>query len=84
MLSKYQPLVDYVAAQTENALTLTFAQIEAIIGGSLSEAMQNDGGMWKRPHHPYVQAWEAAGWTATFDRRNRCVRFARDTEEGMG
>ncbi len=79
MLSKYQPLVDHLIAQVDAAETaLTFDQIEAILGVPLPEAMRNDGGMWLRPHHAYVRAWEAAGWTAALDRRNRCVRFTRD------
>jgi len=81
MATKYQRLVDHVVAQTEKALTLSFAQIEAIIGMPLPDAMQNDIGQWRRPHHAYVRAWEAAGWSAALDRRNQCVRFTRDAEE---
>ncbi|HEY7908992.1 MAG TPA: hypothetical protein VIC60_08950 [Thermomicrobiales bacterium] len=34
-VSRYQPLVDFLAAYPEPAVTLTFAAIEAIIGGPL-------------------------------------------------
>ncbi len=83
MPTKYQPLVDYVAAQTEKALTLTFAQIEAMVGSPLSETMQVDASQWNSARLAYVRAWEATGWRARLDRRNRRVHFTRD-EVGDG
>ncbi len=81
MAMKYQPLVEYVAAQTEQALTLTFAEIEGILGRPLSVSAQVSQSVWRGAAYRYVFAWQAAGWTATLDRRNRCVHFAR-TEGG--
>jgi len=83
MLSKYQPLVDHVIAQTDAAeIALTFDQIEAVIGDTLPVAMRIETGLWNGAHHAYVRAWQAAGWVATLDRRNRRVVFARDAEGG--
>ncbi len=80
MPTKYQPLVDHVAAQTEGALTLTLAQIEAIIGSPLSETMQVDAWQWNNTEFALVWRLAAFGWRAHLDRRNRCVHFTRDTE----
>ena len=36
---KYQPLVDYLAAQSAVAVTLTFVEIEELIGAPLPQAV---------------------------------------------
>ncbi len=83
MATKYQPLVEYVAAQTEQALTLSFAQIEAMVGSPLSETMQVDASQWNSARLAYVWRLKALGWHARLDRRNQCVHFIRD-EVGDG
>lgn len=81
MLSKYQPLVDYLLARPDaDEIVLGFREIEMIVGVSLPEAMQIEQGLWKRPHLSYVQRWEAGGWNAALDRRNQCVHFTRTKE----
>ncbi len=83
MPSKYQPLVDHVIAQAGAAeIALTFDQIEAVIGDTLPVAMRIETAMWNGAHLAYVRAWQAAGWVATLDRRNRRVVFAHDAEGG--
>jgi len=83
MTSKYQPLADYLIAHPDvGAIVLTFGAIEAIIGVPLPKTMQVDTSAWNSAHHVYVRAWEAAGWVATLDLRNRQVVFTRDAEEG--
>lgn len=82
MISKYQPIVDYLAVQTEQAVTLTFEEIEAILGGPLTEALRRDATMWSGAHYAYVRAWEKAGWSAALDRQNGCVHFIRDAQPG--
>jgi len=81
MPSKYQPLVDHLIARTDAAeIVLTFDQVEAVIRDTLPVAMRIETGLWNGAHLAYVRAWQAAGWVATLDRRNRCVVFARDAE----
>ncbi len=82
MATKYQPLVDHVVARSEGAVTLSFAEIEAIVGSPLPESMQTDAWLWRGPEYAYVWRLEARGWRARLDRRNRCVHFTRDTVEG--
>ncbi len=82
MPTKYQPLVEYLAAQTEKALTLSFTEIEAIVGVPLPETMRVGYELWKSAEHALVWRLEARGWRAQLDRRNQCVYFTRDAEEG--
>ena len=81
MLSKYQPLADYLTARKDaSQLVLAFSAIEAIIGVPLPKTMQVDTSAWNSAHHVYVRAWQVAGWVATLDWRNRRVVFTH--EEG--
>ncbi len=80
MATKYQPLVDYIAAQTEDAVTLSFPEIEALVGAPLPETMQVDTWQWTNREVPYVWRLGDLGWRAHLDRRNRRVVFTRDAE----
>jgi len=78
MPTKYQPLVDHVAAQAEATVTLSFAEIEAIVGSPLPTTMQVDSWAWKSGGHAIQWRLNTHGWNARLDRRNRCVIFTRD------
>lgn len=65
---KYAPLRDYLAGQppTIDALTLTFAQIEALIGGPLPVTAQTRQ-FWVNRRRAWdassqARAWHDAGW----------------------
>jgi len=75
--TKYQPLIDFLAAQT-NDVTLSFTEIETIIGAPLPLTATNDSGLWHSPKHLQVRRWQEMGWHARFDRRNTCVHFTRE------
>ncbi len=79
--SRYQPLVDYLAALTEREAMLTDAEVEAIIGAPLPTSAYTGSGYWTDARLSHVQRWHAMGWRARRDRRNTCVYFARDAEE---
>ncbi len=81
MPSKYQPLVNYIAAQTEDTVTLSFAEIETIVGSPLSETMQVDTWQWNNIAFALVWRLEALGWRATLDRRTHGVHFTRAIQE---
>jgi len=82
MTTKYQPLIDHVADQTEEAVTLSFTEIEAILGSPLPESMRVDTSLWNGAEAALVWRLEAQGWRARLDRRNQCVHFTREDEEG--
>ncbi len=81
MTTKYQPLIDHVADQTEEAVTLSFTEIEAIIGNPLPETMQVDASLWKSAKYALVWRLNARGWRAQLDRLDRCVLFTRNADE---
>ncbi len=76
--TKYQPLIDYLAAQTARAVTLSFAQIEALIGAPLSVSASGMPTAWHRATQMHVRRWREMGWRARYDRRNQCVHFTRE------
>jgi len=79
--TKYQPLLDFLAMQSDRDVTLSFSEIERIIGAPLSVSALTDAAVWHATTQPHVRRWRAMGWQARYDRRNRCVHFARDAEE---
>ncbi len=77
----YQPLIEYLAKQDEREVTLTFTEIEAIIGRPLALAALNMPQSWHAPTNLHVRRWQAIGWRARFDRRNQCVHFTHGLQE---
>ncbi len=78
--SRYQPLVDHLAASTEAEMIVTFAAIKRLIGGTLPETALRTAAWWTNPAHRHVRLWRAVGWRAHVDWRNSRVRFTRDAE----
>ncbi len=78
--TKYQPLIEHLAAQTEREVTLSFAEIEAIIGAQLSVSALVRPMIWHSMTEEQVRRWRELGWCARFDGRNQCVHFTRDAE----
>lgn len=80
-MTDYDALRDYLAAQTTTELTLTFEQIEGIIGDDLPRAAQR-ASWWdslrspdeKRPQR---EACLAAGFVATRAASGNAVKFKR-------
>ncbi len=79
---KYEPLRRYLAAQVGETVTLTFAEIEGLIGASLPASAEQrswwvnrtDGGF------PQMRAWQSAGWRVSTVRLRsvaRSVTFVR-------
>ena len=72
MAYHYQPLADYLAGlPPETAeVTLTFPEIEAIVGEPLPRASRLSA-WWSPDYGPHAQRWRATGW--------RIARLARRT-----
>lgn len=83
-VSRYQPLADYLASRSENELSLTFAQIETIIGGALPTSAQVVSTYWTDVPPGMGRLWCAVGWKARLNRRNQSVQFSLDSEDGLG
>jgi hypothetical protein len=73
----YLPLVAFIAAQHEDSLTLTFADIEAIIGAPLSTSAQVSLSFWASPQQRFVRDLTAIGWQAHLLIHAYAVEFRR-------
>jgi hypothetical protein len=75
--SRYTPLVAYIASQEGAFLTLTFAEIEAIIGAPLSVSAQVIQSLWSSPRQRLVRDLAAIGWRARLVVPAHAVEFRR-------
>jgi hypothetical protein len=82
--SRYAALAEWLAAQPAARVTLSFTEVEAIVGVRLPPAARRERPWWtsQSQRHQYVQTWRAAGWEVhTFDRWGRTVTFTRSARE---
>ena len=66
-MAKYDPLRDYLLKYKGNELTLTFKQIEGVIGSDLPPSAYYLRQWWQNswsPKRRHIQAvaWDEAGW----------------------
>jgi hypothetical protein len=62
--SKYHPLFIYLRERGQDEITLTFAQIEKVLGEALPEGARIERGWWsnRRRASPQAEAWLSAGY----------------------
>ena len=64
--SKYQPLADHLAAQPGDEVTLSFAEIMAILGAALpASAYVRAWWTGRSPNSVRTQGWRQVGWEVT-------------------
>ncbi len=82
MPSKYDPLVRYLAAQSSDRVTLTLAEIEAVIGARLPAGARQRQWWQGTPSLNAVRLpVRAVGWRIVLDQfwgRTPVVTFVRD------
>jgi hypothetical protein len=81
----YGRLGAYLRARPEPEITLTLAEIEALLQRPLPRSARSDRSWWRnrRIGAPQARAWLEAGWRVrAFDRRAAVVRFVRDGGPG--
>jgi hypothetical protein len=80
--TKYSPLSRYLArrARFTDLVTLSFHQIESIIGDSLPVVAFQSAGWWEnKPTSAHRQAWLDVGWhVESVDMEKRIVAFRRE------
>lgn len=61
---KYRPLGDYLRLRDSATITMTFEEIERILGASLPPSARNHGAFWANSGQTHVWAteWMSAGW----------------------
>lgn len=78
---KYAPLTRFLAEQTENGLTLSFREVETVLGFELPPtARGTHARSWWANTTTHVQgrAWLDEGWkTGTIDPENETLEFRR-------
>ncbi len=62
MSTKFQPLTDFLAAKPGGLLTLTFAQIERLVGPLPPSARIHDPYWNETANHSITHAWLRAGY----------------------
>ena len=85
--SVYQPLKAFLASRPaeEQQITLTFAEIEAILGRRLPASAYRGGSWWANVTNPLnmgsqTMAWHEAGWRTTHVYHDqRVVTFIRQS-----
>ena len=83
---RYKPLLDYFTHLDKARVTLSFADMEAILGGPLPKHARRDKSWWKhkagRTCPP--RAWVDGGYDlADVDLKRRRAKFVRSSEGGM-
>jgi hypothetical protein len=79
MASKYDPLQRFLSADPVLPLTLSFAQVEQIVGFQLPDSARMHPAWWaneKSPTHSHAMSWLLAGVKAAPNMRERRVTFS--------
>jgi hypothetical protein len=80
--SQFTPLVAYLAAQDTDMVTLTFAQIEVMIGRPLSVSAQVSSSRWDGRASRVGRDLGAIGWRAWLRVKQHTVEFRRIRDDG--
>lgn len=60
--SKYQKLADHLSSMEEERVTLTFTDIETIVGTALPDSARTHRAWWANSGQPQSRVWVDAGW----------------------
>lgn len=86
-LCKYEPLGQYLQRKDENRITMTFEQIEGVLGSSLPDYFKQYPAGWYgtaegSPTHKQKEAWQSHGYIVeTVDLNKKEVTFIKQGEE---
>lgn len=79
--SSYAPLAEHLAAANDNVETLSFAQLERVLGRPLPASARRHRAWWSNESsgtHTHAAAWMGAGWVAdAIDLDSGVVTFRR-------
>ncbi len=81
-MREYDKLAEYLDRQEVNAIRLTFAEVEKIIGGSLPQSAYAHAAWWANSRtedsHSWAHKWIKAGWEKfALDQNGQWVEFRR-------
>ncbi|GAO39412.1 hypothetical protein SCH01S_29_01000 [Sphingomonas changbaiensis NBRC 104936] len=80
-MSKYDPLARHLSEQQADAVTMTFSQINDLLGGTLPKSAFEYRPWWANRfdgNDAQNAGWQSVGWeTQDVDMKRRSVTFAR-------
>ncbi len=76
MIKKYDPLRKFLFADPVLPLTLSFAQVEQILGSELPQSAYGRIRWWTNETHEHSMSWLAAGLKAQPDLLHHRVTFS--------
>ena len=80
-MSKYDPLQTYLAQCEGSQRTLSFAEIERIIGAALPRSAREYREWWANQsdtrNRPQAKAWQSAGWEVRSVQLGQRIEFVR-------
>jgi hypothetical protein len=77
-MSKYSALENYLS--TKVTFTLSYEEIEKIIGDTLPQSAHEHRAWWANPTddtHPHAKSWMNAGWKVSTVELGRTVTFIK-------
>ena len=75
----YGRLSGHLSGRAERATTLTFDELERLLGAQLPVEAYERRGWWEDRRRPHSRAWRRAGWRVeAADVLSRVVTFVRD------
>ena len=82
MATKFQPLTDFLAASSAQSITLSFAQIESLVGALPKSAHDYDAYWEPSPTHTITHAYLRAGYVkVSVSRAAKVLKLRRDSSE---
>jgi hypothetical protein len=82
VMSKYDPLCRFFGRATQKAVTMTFEQVEGILGSALPETARKREQWWANEsttatRHVQCKAWVGAGFHAHPNLTSQTVTFSK-------
>jgi hypothetical protein len=76
--SKYHQLGEYLKGSKKTVETISYQQIEGIIGTSLPSSAYRHRAWWANSGHPQARIWVDAGWKVSSVNLGKSVTFAKN------
>ena len=77
---KYRALHDHLRRIATSAISMTFSEVEKVLGGQLPPSAYKYPAWWANEadgRHSHARAWTEAGWKARPDLAGKCVTFVK-------
>ena len=78
-MGKYDPLTAYLSATNKSKITLTYSEIEKVVGFTLPKSSYSDGRWWMNNDKTHTQsaAWGNAGYEVESSKLGEYITFIK-------